>query len=265
MTSLKVQEVCELPSDAFYCHLLKGNILHWVQEDKYHRFDISTQVELEPIVLPLQLMATSKLVSVDEEQIEVLGRTREKFYPSSVFFISLRTLEVLEETEPAFYSDGSNEILGQAFIGDTLHYAVGSIMKEDRNVEIIPLSRHGMYSKIEVPEKHTFQSIIPGDKLQYITEEFGGYNICSPEGTKFVECSSVYKEEGFISFSVLQDHLILLSKNGIIVDGCNRIDTGWYGNVEIVSPDHFILHHNRMLCRIKDTQDIKVKSCTKRT
>ena len=264
MSSLKVQEVCKIPPNSWN-FLLKDSIVHWVREDKYHKFDTTTQVELEPIVLPVKFADISIMVSVDEEFIEVLGSMTKELDSSYVFLISLRTLEVLDtRKDPVRYSE-EIRTMEEYLIGGTFHYGVFSGEWHKQIVDIVPLSRHGKNEKIQVPEGYEFAGIIPGDELQYVLLRDGEYLICSPDGTKLITWPSTRGHGTCNPFLRVKDHLIAVCVYGIIVDGQHMIDTSPCLNVRVVSQDHFIDINSNILYRIRDLQDIKVKSCTKRT
>ena len=255
MSSIKVQEICEIPMRSglrTYYHL-KDEVIHWTEGKLYKRLNLETGELLEPIELPIR----GHLVSISHNEIEVAKSLSAGKY--EVYSISLDPIELLDlrivETR------NSREGIQLRTLG-TLYAKITRPSSPSGPIKIIPLSKHGRYFEIEEQEGYMFQDITlaQGSILSLWTKD-NTYHILGPEGmkdTKIFVPDKRYRSK----FTLFKSHLITTSSLGLWINE-DRVEILCRLYTKFLSEDHLIV--DTKVYRIKDLEDIKVKSCTKRT
>ena len=252
MSSLKVQEVCKIPivDDLHSQYILKDSKVYWTEGTTLHSFDIETQRQLDPVELPV----SGVIVSVKDQEVEIV----ELRIPRCISHrIQLDPVAVVDsiELEYNYYE-----------VPDIWCYEDKRYMYSEAQIGIkfFPLSRYRSPGIIERLEGYEFLGIMEEheDGLVTLWSKDDTYHIQDQSGVKDTKIQVVGDYD--VQCILIQRNLIVLEWNGMWING-KRISSDDHCFTEPIGDRHLINKEDGMIYRIKDLEDIKVKSCTKRT
>lgn len=258
MFELKILEVCTLPEgcEKDFAHFyLKDSMVHWVHGTTYYRYNIDKEELLAPIELPISCC----LVSADEEEIEVTDSHR------VVYVLSLNPVKIVSTRRIEGPLDARRIFTGTMYLGYNTA-CEASVLK------FISMSRKGR--DIEIPCTGWYQFICPrwyqfigllsskGTTLSLWWWN-GRYYLLGPEGMIDTGARCEYLST-CRTHLLLKDRLISLTREGTYVND-KKIDSKCWSSLRVIAEDHIMDIRTYSIFRIKDLDDIKTKSCTKRT
>ena len=231
-----------------HCHV-KDSMVHWINDRTYHRYNIVTGEQLEPIDLPVR----GHLLSVTDKELEV--GLCDGIDPA-VYTITLSPLGISDRrmiVPRGRYVD----------IHDSVTPSILGISTQGRHtiLHIHPYTRYERSHSIKKPkDARLIDTFFCGTTIVTLWLKNGTYHLLEQDEMMDTGIPSNFSH-GFLLYD---GNFVILSPQGVYVNG-EQIDTLCCSPMELISQDHFMNKETRTIYRIKQQRDIMIKSCTKRT
>lgn len=259
MPSYKLQEVCTI-----YAHtprhlryILKDGIIHWLDELTYRRYNIESNVYLDPVMI----VRTGDLLSVSEQEIAILREDGPGDW-YDVHYISLRSGQIVRTTMDKSGEGPERQVI--PMVSDHTCDIVWSTSNGLPCLEVIPFLKDKSPCKIMIPEGYKFIDISwVEDHLVSLWSKDNTYHLLDQEGIKDTGVS-VDQWDVNCTHIPFRNGLLTTATSGLYIGGklINKIELTFRS---ILDQDHILCWRTGKVYRIRDLEEIKVKSCTKRT
>ena len=253
MSKIELQELCKIVTRHYPWGInfyLKDSIIYWVHKTICHRLDIVTGEQLEPI----DLHVCGDIVSVGNNDVELIVTSGTSV---TMYLISLSPVSIIsKKTQYVYPTCRIKNSMGMVHV---IQHGYGC----PRTIEYIPLSRYAKYHEIEVPGGYKFlEAFMNEDDSTTLWSKDGTYHLMGPQGMKDTEI--LKRDISSQRFFFFEGIIITISLLGLDING-KVVDRSCWASGSMQEKGHILNLSSMTLYRIKDLNQIKVKSCTKRT
>ena len=130
-------------------------------------------------------------------------------------------------------------------------------------IEFFPLSKHREHIRIEIPEGYIFlRAFVSRGKIVSLWGKDSIYHLLKDGNMENTGISM--KEVNLFNITILNGNLVASTHTGLWTNDIKISGEDW-DDFDTLDDCHLIYRGSNRICRIKYLEDIKVKSCTKRT